>query len=270
MIGTTTDNSYKLNVNGGFYGSYFKGGDSGSGSVIANFVNVFGTSAMYVRGDSRVGIGTTQPQKPLEVISGANDFVSVGVNQISPGAWTGIHFGYREDNNSYRKSAIVFQRTDLTANDAQGKVHILNGPQGGPGSATLSDARLTIAENGNVGISNTSPSERLHVTGNILASGDITAFSDASVKTNIRPIKNVLERINKSRGVLYDRIDTEVVDNIGFIAQELEETFPELVTTNEEGNKAVKYQNATAILFEAVKEQQRQIEELKELIKKII
>jgi hypothetical protein len=113
--------------------------------------------------NDRLGIGTNSPQKSLEVISGANDFASVGVQGLGVGQWTGIHFGYREANTIYRKSAIVFQRTDLTANNAQGKVHILNGPQGDACSATLADARLTIAENGNVGINSTSPSSRLSV-----------------------------------------------------------------------------------------------------------
>jgi hypothetical protein len=104
----------------------------------------------------------------------------------------------------------------------------------------------------------------------IYADYDIVAYSDQSVKENIRPIENVLERINNSRGVLYDRIDSGEKDNIGFIAQELEVEFPELVVTNEDNTKAVKYQNAVAVLFEAVKEQQKQIEELKELVNKLI
>jgi len=104
----------------------------------------------------------------------------------------------------------------------------------------------------------------------IYADYDIVAYSDQSVKENVRPIENVLERINNSRGVLYDRIDSGEKDNIGFIAQELEVEFPELVVTNEDNTKAVKYQNAVAVLFEAVKEQQKQIEELKELVNKLI
>jgi len=122
------------------------------------------SSVMY-QSSSNIGIGTTSPQRPLEVLSNSNNFVSVGVNQISVGAFTGIHFGYRESNNLYRKSAIVFERTDLTLNNAQGKIHILNGPQTDANNATLSDAKLTVAENGNIGIGITSPTSKLHVSG---------------------------------------------------------------------------------------------------------
>ncbi len=103
----------------------------------------------------------------------------------------------------------------------------------------------------------------------IYASDNIVSFSDISVKENIRPIFNVLDRVVNSRGVVYDRIDSKTKNNIGFIAQELEEQFPELVTTNPDGTKAVKYQNATAVLFEAVKEQQKQIDSLQEQINNI-
>ena len=104
----------------------------------------------------------------------------------------------------------------------------------------------------------------------IYATDDIVAFSDISVKENIRPIANVIDKIVNSRGVIYDRIDSKTKDNIGFIAQELEEQFPELITTNPDGTKAVKYQNATAVLFEAVKEQQKQIDSLQEQINNIL
>lgn len=223
-IGITTDNGYKLNVNGGFNGSYFKGGDSGAGSVIANFVDTFGTSAMYVRGDNRVGIGTTAPQKPLEVISAANDFVSVGVNSISPGSFTGIHFGYRESNASYRKSAIVFQRTDLTANDAQGKIHILNGPQGGPGSATLADAKLTITENGNVGIGSTTTFDKLTLGGgkfyvsyaaNSDIGGAIYSYNDSSYQTYAGGLRFQTFRTQGGGYFMYDAMTIDAAGRVG-------------------------------------------------------
>jgi hypothetical protein len=143
-------------------------------------------------------------------------------------------------------------------------------------NGTKSLTNSQIYDNGtNVGVNTTSMSGKFHVNGvvgtiSIFASGDIVAFSDQSVKTNIRPIDNVLERVVKSRGVIYDRTDIEANDNIGFIAQELEVEFPELVATSEDGTKSVKYQNATAVLFEAVKEQQKQIDELNEKIHNIL
>lgn len=141
------------------------------------------------------------------------------------------------------------------------------------GGTEYNNAALYILPSGYVGIATSAPSYPLHVSASasgtsIYATGDIVAFSDQSVKENIRPIENVLERIGDSRGILYDRVDNGEKDNIGFIAQELEVAFPELVVTNPDGTKAVKYQNAVAVLFEAVKEQQKQINEILTLLNK--
>tara|TARA_Y100000004_G_scaffold142417_1_gene161976 strand:+ start:1025 stop:3385 length:2361 start_codon:yes stop_codon:yes gene_type:complete len=107
---------------------------------------------MIAGATGHIGIGTVTPQNQFEVWNDDdNAFVSVGVKQHSSSTFQGIHFGYAESGNSdYRKSAIVFERTDLTSGNAQGKVHLLNGPQSGGGSATLSDRKITIMENGNV------------------------------------------------------------------------------------------------------------------------
>jgi hypothetical protein len=117
-----------------------------------------------------------------------------------------------------------------------------------------------------IGSATTDYGYRLYVLGDIYATGNVTAYSDARVKTNIREIENPLDRVLKSRGVVYDRIDIESNDNIGFIAQELEEQFPELVSTDKEGRKGVMYQNMVAVLLEAVKEQQKKIDKLENLI----
>jgi hypothetical protein len=100
-------------------------------------------------------------------------------------------------------------------------------------------------------------------TGQATFAGDVIAFSDISVKENIRTIDNVLERVVRSRGILYDRKDTKLKNNIGFIAQELELEFPELISINADGTKGVKYQNATAVLFEAIKELKAEVNDLR-------
>jgi hypothetical protein len=51
--------------------------------------------------------------------------------------------------------------------------------------------------------------------------------------------------------------------DIGVIAQEIEAVLPEIVTTRDNGYKAVKYEKMIALLIECVKEQQKQIDEIK-------
>jgi hypothetical protein len=110
---------------------------------------------MRITSSGNVGIGhatgSHTPQRVLEVECPSEDFVTLGARTLGTSSnWAGIHFGYKENTNTYRKSAIVFERTDLTENNAQGKVHIFNGPQSGAGNATLSDRALTINEDGTV------------------------------------------------------------------------------------------------------------------------
>jgi hypothetical protein len=117
-----------------------------------------------------------------------------------------------------------------------------------------------------IGSATTDYGYKLYVDGTIYATGNVIAYSDESVKTNVREIENPLARVLNTRGVIYDRIDNEDKDNIGFIAQELEKEFPELVSTGNNGKKGVMYQNMVAVLIEAMKEQNKEIQKLKMLI----
>lgn len=105
--------------------------------------------------------------------------------------------------------------------------------------------------------------------GNAWFRGNVTAYSDARVKTNIRPIENALQKVLNSRGVIYDRTDIDSKDNIGFIAQELEKNIEQLVITDGDGKKSVQYQNMTAVLTEAIKEQQAKIDKQDKVIEEL-
>ena len=200
-----------------------------------------GTAKMTIAENGNVGIGTINPLKKLDIVSSTNDSFDAIVVRPTNQTQT-LNIGWEGIDASY--NFIV--------------------KAGG-------SERMRITNTGNIGINTSNPGYPLHVNANvsgtsIYASADIVAYSDQSVKENIRPIENVIERIQQSRGVLYDRTDIETKDNIGFIAQELEVAFPELVVTNEDGTKAVKYQNAVAVLFEAIKEQQKQIDAILKLL----
>jgi len=237
------------------------------------------TSQLYLRENGNVGIGTTSPDAKLQV---NGDFHIEGTNN----AWTndagkGLYF--RSGSNSSNDSYI--QSMDRTNNayyglqfDALDYNFRCNG-----------DTKMFINSDGNVGIGSTpSSSYKLYVSGNFFAStsistnGDITAFaaSDKRLKNNITPIQNPLEKLKKINGYTFDWIEKKDIhsnkgNDIGVIAQEIEEVLPEITTTRDNGYKAVRYEKLTPFLISCIKDQQTQIEslqyqidELKELIKK--
>jgi hypothetical protein len=107
----------------------------------------------------------------------------------------------------------------------------------------------------------------LTVNGSISATGDISAYfsSDERLKDNIELIHNPIQKLKQIKGVSFDWNDqsTNTGHDVGVIAQDIEKVLPELVATRDNGFKAVRYEKIVALLIEAVKEQQSQIEELK-------
>ncbi len=112
-------------------------------------------------------------------------------------------------------------------------------------------------------------------TGRIDATNDIVAYSssDKRFKTNIIQIGSPIEKVKKIGGYEFDWIPNieHGYDghDVGVIAQEIEAVVPELVQTRDSGYKAVKYDKLTALLIEAIKEQQNTIEKLEERINKL-
>ena len=114
---------------------------------------------------------------------------------------------------------------------------------------------------------------RLNLThgGTLTATGDIVAYSDRRVKENIFTIKNALDKVNKLRGVTYTRTDVEdKSEKIGVIAQEIQEILPQVVFEQAKGMLGVSYGNLAGLFIEAIKEQQTQIDELKQLVNQLI
>ena len=115
------------------------------------------------------------------------------------------------------------------------------------------------ATSGNMQIAGT-----FEASGTITAGGDITAYSDKRLKTNIKTIENALDKTLKMRGVSYNRTDSDdKSDKVGVIAQEVLNVLPEVVKEGPDGMLSVSYGNIVGVLIEAIKEQQKQIDELK-------
>ena len=124
---------------------------------------------------------------------------------------------------------------------------------------------------GNVGIGTTAPGEKLEVNGNVQADAFLYS-SDKRLKKDIQIIPSALDKVLQLEGISFQWKDEGKGSgiNLGLIAQDVEKVFPELVSTNENtGLKSLQYGNLVAPLVEAIKEQQKQIEELKQEIEKL-
>ena len=106
-----------------------------------------------------------------------------------------------------------------------------------------------------------------NVTFNQVTSGSFLYSSDEELKSNIKTIEEPIEKVKQLRGVSYTWNKNSTQDgkeDIGLIAQEVEKVLPELVEHSDIMNsKTVNYGHLIGLLVEAVKEQQKQIDELK-------
>jgi len=120
---------------------------------------------------------------------------------------------------------------------------------------------------------------------NVWTSGDVIAYSDARVKDNLEVIPNAIDKVKQLNGYTYDRTDKQPATPeeegtiyahnpknryVGVIAQEVLAVLPEAVSGGPNSNEgseddhySVAYGNLVALLIEAIKEQQVQIDELK-------
>jgi hypothetical protein len=212
-----------------------------------------------------VGIGNSTPNSTLTVGNAAGTI---------PGEIT-----LNPTTNAYEGGQINFKKS-LTGSTADWSIDQYG--------TTAADARLrifntseangmVIKENGFIGMGNSAPTVRLQVTGDIIANS-IAGSSDARFKTNITPIANPVEKVLALRGVHFNWNTSAFPQRmfsdkrtLGFIAQEVEKVLPEIVQTENttEGYKSVQYDKVVALLVEAMKEQQKQINQLKRELKKL-
>jgi len=133
--------------------------------------------------------------------------------------------------------------------------------RGQDGGGTITALTLDMSEAGNAQfLSNISGSQ-------IEASGDVIAFgsSDKRLKDNIQPISEPLYKLSKVGGYTFDwndKQDTYKGNDVGVVAQEIEEILPQLVTTRDTGYKAVKYEKIVPLLIESIKELNKKVEDI--------
>jgi hypothetical protein len=213
-----------------------------------------------------VGIGTAVPSSTLTVGNTAGTVA--GEITLNPTATT------NEGGQITLKKSLTGSTLDWTIDQngstvANARLRIFSGITETNGVAIL--------ENGNVGIGNISPTTKLYVNGDITANS-VSGTSDSRFKTNIRPVTNALDKVKALQGVYFNwnqktfpEKEFGAQDELGFIAQEVEKIVPEIVVKEKtkEEYRSVKYDKLVALLVEAIKEQQKQIEKLQVKVKQL-
>jgi len=251
-------------------GNVFLGYNAGYNETGSNklYISNSNTSTPLIKGNfpnidlsltaSNINInGTLNGNLTSETISGSNYLRITSQNTASPGIEL-----FRPGTGSY----------DWRIYNSSGNLRI----------GISNDDLLTVTDlinitlGGYVGIGNTTPGQKLDITagnGRVEPGYSWLTSSDKRLKKNISTLESPLSNLKKLRGVRYDlNEDNNIVPDrgkhIGFIAQELEEVYSELVSTDDKGYKSVAYDKIGAVLVEAVKElDQKTNEEIERLRK---
>jgi len=103
----------------------------------------------------------------------------------------------------------------------------------------------------------------------LTCSGDVVAYSDRNIKTDIEPILDALSKVSRIGGYTFSRTDGGSERRTGVIAQEVREVLPEAVYETENGTLTVAYGNMVGLLIEAIKELRTEVAELKKQVKQM-
>ena len=200
---------------------------------------------------SDIGLGNVE-NTTLSTWAGSSNITTLGT--ISTGTWQGtaIADAYLSSNTAHLSGTQTFSG----AKTFSAAVNISNS------TASTSKTTGALKVTGGVGIS-----------GALNVGGDVVAYasSDERLKDNIELISNPIEKVQSLKGVTWNWNENadelqQSLPNVGVIAQDVEKVLPQLVTDRDNGFKGVDYAKLTGLLIEAIKEQQKQIDELKSKI----
>ena len=272
------------------------------GHAIDFYINSGGTHFARMTWDGNFGIGDTTPSYKLDV-AGTGRFTgnlrtdgefTVGGNSVAKMNGSVVEIGNPDGNSVSTKihgfdssGYLLVGENLITADDAS--ILGISGTANAP-AFQLGSANDGFFHSGGISVQVNNVTEFLLADGGIFhADGDIIAYStstasDIRLKTNIQPISGSLNKLEQLRPVEFDWLVDRDRHEYGLIAQEVEKVLPEIVVENKaigdtkkflndldgtEDFKTVDYSKLNVLLIDAIKEQQKQIEELKKEIKEI-
>ena len=185
-------------------------------------------------------------------VLGNNDTNNVIVGSRSAGShgFVGIY-----DDAGQRAAQIIASDND------DGQIYLSRNGSTGLGIA----ASYNATGGGGIFINNSSNTKTIELNGQTgtVQAVSVVQTSDGRLKTNITPQENALDKVKQLQGVNYQWKSGEDTSNhIGFIAQDVEKIYPEMVYTKEDGYKAVNYAVLVSALVESIKTLDQKIEAL--------
>ncbi|MFK8014115.1 MAG: tail fiber domain-containing protein [Gammaproteobacteria bacterium] len=282
-----------------FIGSSADAWAAGGGKLIFAPTNNSNSSAMTITGLGNIGIDNNDPQAHLHV-SGGSDVNTVSGGYAIFGSNTGSQIAI-DNNEIMARSGGSATTLALNAEGGTVTINSGGGANDDTVLEVTGQAIFESGQNSSlvIGRTNSSPTN-LSIKSSLFEEGlvgelarpwwriysrefyasspiEYRTYSDASLKRNVQPIGNALDTIMRLDGVQYELMKHPFDDSqrersakdqfdqanqLGFIAQDLEKVLPQLVKEDaDSGLKTVGYMGVLPILVEAIKEQQRHIEQ---------
>lgn len=214
-------------------------------------------NALYVDNDGEVGIGTTNPGDKLEVNGNIGLIGNNAIHRSVTGRY-GESSGWQPDQ--YGSAGLWLESGDGESGGffANGNTAVIWSPgDSGNNLLTIHDEDV---------LPNWDPRFEFKNWGDLYIDGTLYASSDVRFKENIVPIDNALEKVLAIEGVFFNRIpdeeNPEPLTEVGVIAQNVQTVLPEAINEDSSGYLSVNYSGLAAVLIQAIKEQQGQIEAL--------
>lgn len=218
------------------------------------------STSVTIDGSSNVGIGNTSPLGILHVEGTDTDgevLLRIGSGRrwdfVQSGTGVGTILALRPQTDGKTFKIVSQDESDLATFSAN--------------NTNSSQSIYFVPDGGRVGVGTSGPGYTLDVGGDLNYSGSLTNISDKRFKKDIVKIENALGLINEIDGYHYNfRVEEfpeqklDSIPQIGFIAQELKEVLPQLVSQNDSGYYSVNYVKVVPVLVMAMKEQQAIIE----------
>ena len=238
---------------------------------------------MTIQGEGNVGIGTDSPDTKLTINSGT---ANVAMNVVSTDASASIAFA---DNTT---TAYNYNQIGAIGNDLKfvtsttERMRITSGGEVLIGTQVNNGYPLEIEANSGGGqiylkrsasyaeifmggstVADTAFFIRSAGAGGVKLLASATAWasaSDESLKENIKPLENALDKIKDYRCIEYTLKESPEDKKIGFIAQDWEEDYPQIVDKDDEGLLRMKYTETIPVLLKAIQELKAEVDKLKQ------